>query len=572
MKRSIRIIIPILLALAIVLCSAWYLFIYDREFTRDMLLSGARYFEGQGNHVIAAWFYDRAYEQAANSDAVAIELAQQYADAGNYTMAERTLNKAIQNQATPALYIALCKTYVAQDKLLDAVELLNNIRNPEISAQLNLLRPEAPTAYPAPGFYSQYINVTVEGEGGRLLANSAGEYPSVTDAAYEEPIPLVSGENAIYALVVADNGLVSPLTIFAYTVGGVVEEVKFADASIEAAVRNYLGVSDDKVLYSNDLWEIKSFNVPSNATTFADLRHLQFVEELVFSGGPGGEMSCLSGMSSLAKLTIRGVDLTGDDVKAIGSLPSLTDLTITECNLSTISGLETATTLIRLDLSGNALRNIDAVASLQKLQTLTLKNNAIKTLDAVAACTDLTYLDISFNSITELSPISGLIQLRTLDAGSNTIERLPDMSRLTSLSYLSLSYNKLTGVQEIAFCTELSDLNLSHNEIVDISSLSVLSRLSVFNFSYNLVSEIPAFDKNCALITIDGSYNKIESLYPLSGLSQLNNVFMDYNESIYSVDCLQNCPVLIKVNVYGTGVKSAKVLTDQSVIVNYDPT
>ena len=46
---------------------------------------------------------------------------------------------------------------------------------------------------------------------------------------------------------------------------------------------------------------------------------------------------------------------------------------------------------------------------------------------------------------------------------------------------------------------------------------------------------------------------------------------MDYNEDIESIDVLADCPVLIQVNVYGTKVKDVKKLTDQSIIVNYNP-
>ena len=77
MKKFFRILIPIILVIAIIACIGWYLMIYDRDFTRDMLLSGARYFENQGNHTVSSWFYDQAYIQASNNDAVAIELAMQ---------------------------------------------------------------------------------------------------------------------------------------------------------------------------------------------------------------------------------------------------------------------------------------------------------------------------------------------------------------------------------------------------------------------------------------------------------------------------------------------------------------
>ena len=111
MKKSIRIILPIVLALAIVICTGWYLFIYDRAFTRDVLLHAARYFESSGNHTVSAWFYNHAYTHAGNSDAVAIELAEQYKESGNYTKAEYTLSHAISDGGGVDVYIALSKTF-----------------------------------------------------------------------------------------------------------------------------------------------------------------------------------------------------------------------------------------------------------------------------------------------------------------------------------------------------------------------------------------------------------------------------------------------------------------------------
>jgi len=175
MKQFFRVFIPIVLSLAIILCLGWYLFIYDRDFTRDALLHGARYFDGKGNYKAASWFYDRAYEQSGDNDAVAIELAQQHKDDGNYTQAENTLSRAIEDGGGIDLYIALSKTYVEQDKLIDAVKLLNGITNPELKAELDALRPAAPVAFPEPGFYNQYISVEVQHESGTLLVNHPGK-------------------------------------------------------------------------------------------------------------------------------------------------------------------------------------------------------------------------------------------------------------------------------------------------------------------------------------------------------------------------------------------------------------
>jgi NAD+--asparagine ADP-ribosyltransferase len=64
---------------------------------------------------------------------------------------------------------------------------------------------------------------------------------------------------------VAENGLVSPLSILGFTVGGVIEEVSFNDKVIETAVRQLVNRVDEKVLYTNELWPIRSFTMPEDA-------------------------------------------------------------------------------------------------------------------------------------------------------------------------------------------------------------------------------------------------------------------------------------------------------------------
>ena len=167
MKKFFKILIPILLVLAIIACIGWYLLIYDRNFTRDMLLEGARYFDDRGNHELSSWFYDQAYLQAEDNDAVAIELAEQHKADGNYTKAEYTLTRAISDGGSTQLYIALCKTYAEQDKLLDVVKLLDAVladsstADSKVKQELQAMRPAAPVSSPDPGFYSQYIDADI---------------------------------------------------------------------------------------------------------------------------------------------------------------------------------------------------------------------------------------------------------------------------------------------------------------------------------------------------------------------------------------------------------------------------
>ncbi len=570
MKKTVRILIPLILALAIVLCLVWYLFVYDRAFTRDMLLYSARYFEDRGNHSVAAWFYDSAYRQSGDNDAVAIELAQQHISAGNYTKAEATLSQAIEDGGGIELYIALSKTYAEQDKLQDSVRLLDGVTNADIKAELDKLRPAAPVAVPEPGFYNQYISVTIAAETGTLYVGR--EYPSIQDGPCEAPITLTDGENTIYAVAVAENGLVSPLAIFGFTVGGVIEQVSFTDSAVESAVRQQLSLGQEEAVFSNQLWSITEFAMPADAVSYADLRYMTFLEKLTVANGVSGELSVLSALANLTTLEITDTSVSSDELAVIGALPKLERLTLSRCGLTTASGLKTAAGLRYLDLSGNAIRNISALSAMRTLQEASLQNNALTDLSCFSGITSLTRLNVSGNTLTDISPLAGATGLTWLDASSNQIADVSALGSLTGLTELYLQRNALTSVEALASCSALQVLQIDGNTLSDISALKSLKSLKSLSFSHNSVRTLPAFDTACALVSIDGSHNEIESLEPLAGLQNLNNVHMDYNAKLSSIKPLASCPVLIEVDVYGTAVKDVSFLTDQSVIVNFDPT
>ena len=571
MKKAFRIIVPIILVLAILLCLGWYLFSYDREFARDSLLYFARYFDSNGNRALASWFYDRAYDQAADNDDVAIELANQHKADGNYTQAEATLAKAIEDGGGIDLYIALCKTYAEQDKLLDCVTLLSSVTNPQIKAELDAMRPAAPTATPSPGFYNQYISVTVTADEGSLYVNASGEYPSIQKDAYTAPVPLVAGENTIYALSVSDNGLVSPLSILGYTVGGVIEEVKFTDSAVETQLRETLKVDSNTVLFSNELWTVTSFILPENATSYADLKYLPYLEELTINNGPSGEMSTISSLAKLTKLSISNTTISTEDLAIIGALPKLERLTLSNCNLSTTAGLEKATALRYLDLSNNTIRNISGLSQLSNLQEVYLQNNALNDLSSLSNTKTITKLNVSGNSLTSIAPLSNISGMTWLDVSNNQLTSVEGIAGLTMLKELYLSKNQLTDISIIDSCTELQVLYVDNNLLTEISAIGNLVQLTMLDFSHNVITELPAFSSNCKLVAINGSHNLLEKLDALAGLSHLNNVYMDYNENIESVEPLATCPVLIRVDVYGTKVTEVTMLTEQSIIVNYNP-
>lgn len=570
MKRALKRILPILLGIVVIASIGWYLFVYDRDFTRDMLLAQARFFEGRGNHSVAAWLYDQAYRQSEDNESVAIELAEQFKAAGNYTKAEYTLSNAIADGGSAELYIALCKTYVEQDKLLDAVTMLDNITDAAVKEQLDAIRPKVPAVSHEPGFYSQYITVTLSYGDGTLYTTTDGTYPSTENGAGSGEITLVGGENTIYALVLGDNGLVSPLAIYGYTVGGVIEEVTLSDAAIDGLVRQQLQVSADAVLYSNQLWEITSLTIPEGAESYGDLSLLPYLESLTIRDSTADDLSGLSSLTHLTELTMTDCLVSQDGLAVIASLPNLTDLTLSGCSLSSIENLSEAGKLTRLDLSGNAIRDLTPLSFMSGLQELDLSHNALSSLNAISALSSLKVLDVSYNSLTSVAPLSDCTALRELYVGNNAITGLSGMEKLTELTVLSAGYNELADVTPLGTCTALVTLDLSSNQLTDISPLSSLRKLEFFNFSRNQVTSLPAWGSDCALVSIDGSYNQLETISGLAGYARLNEVLMDYN-NISAVNALASCGNLIRVSVYGNPVTDVSALTQMGVIVNYNP-
>jgi internalin A len=566
-----------MLVIAIIASIGWYLFEYDRDFTRDQLVRLARRFEADGKQEWAIRLYDLAYEQSDKDEDVAIELAELFRDAGNYTKAEYTLSNAIADGGSLDLYIALCKTYVEQDKLLDAVNMLDNVSDPMIKEQLDSMRPAAPVATPEQGHYSEYRSVTFQKAQGTVYAATDGGYPSIADGPCTAPIPLPGGETIIYALTVGENGLVSPLQIFGYTIAGVIEEVTLTDSAIDRTVRELLQVDQNHALYSNELWTITSLIVPTDAESLNDLVWMPFLEQVTIRDSHIDTLEPLASLSNLTDLIIMDTPISSADLAFIADLANLKSLTLADCGLSGISELSGATGLTWLDLSDNTIGNVSALAGMAQLEYVDLSHNALTSLEVFQDKAQLSELYVSYNSISSTAPLSSCPALAVLDLNGNQLTSLDGLDSIPGLRSLSVAFNKLTDVSALASCTTLGMLDISNNQITDISSLSTLTQLLDLNFSYNQVTQLPAFSKGCALATVKGSSNLLKSMEELRGLKHLNYVFMDQNPNLTSVAPLAECYALLEVSVYGTSITDVSILTapvdgkDRNIKVFYSP-
>ncbi len=571
MKKVLKVIVPLLLSFAIIFSIGWYLFEYDPTFTRDVILKQARRLEDDGKHSLAVWFYNLAYRQSNHDEQVAIELAEQFKAIGNYTKAEYTLSKAIEDGGSTDLYVALCKTYVEQNKLRDAVLMLDKVSNPDIKAELDAMRPPAPVPSAKPGFYSQYISLEISAPDTTLYVTTNKEYPCKEEDQYTDSIPLDAGETTIFALCVGENGLVSPLSVFNYTIGGVIEEVVFSDNAVETALREQLEIQNDRKIFSNELWEVSEFEIPSAAHNCDDLKWLPHLKKLTINGCTFKSMDAIAELTDLETLIISESIISAKDLENISSLPLLQSLTLESCNISSIANLEQATGLVHLDLSNNSIRDIQVLSNMPQLQELDLSSNAIVSVEDLANLKNLQMLDISYNSLVTTEPLGSLTTLTRLDVSGNSLWDLEGIQSLVNLTHFAAAYNNLIHVDQLELCTELVELDISNNTLLNIDVLKDHVKLQNLNFSYNEVAELPAFKWDAQLVTINGEHNVLESLDALSGLSKLQTVSMDYNPDLRNINSLVRCKSLKTVNVYGTKVSNVDVLVNAGVLVNYNP-
>lgn len=551
MKHALKIILPIILILALIIGACCFFLIARRDLTESIFVYWGEHFYEAGRYSRAVSFYKAAMHFAPKDADLAICLADAYKKSGNYTKAEYTLVSAItQIPDSVQLYVALSKTYVEQDKLLDAETMLGRITNDAVRTQIDALRPAAPVIEPESGNYSEYIDVTVTGASGTVYAVCNSDFPASEQDVYTGPISLEAGESKIVALSVAENGLVSDAVYAGYTVGNVVEEVKLADAGMDAYVRELLGKTAGSAIMSDELWAVEELDLPDTVASLEDLPYFTGLHSLSLHHGTGLDLSVLSQLPTLRKLDLSGCTLSTAAMNTIVTLSELTSL----------------------NLSGCAVAEIDALIGLQKLETLDLSNNTVSDLTALSALLALRELNLTNNPITSLSNLKNCTELETLYAGQCAITRIAGLADHTKLKTLVLSGNKITDISALASCTAIETLDLSGNSISDISVVSNFKKLVDLNVSSNQITDLPQFDADTPLWHVDISHNQIESLAGLDGNLAVNFINADYNR-VKSVAKLESCIMLVRMNLWDNPVDADEVkqLQDIGILINYNP-
>ena len=159
--------------------------------------------------------------------------------------------------------------------------------------------------------------------------------------------------------------------------------------------------------------------------------------------------------SDLAEAVRRALRIHREDPILESQLATLTKLPAARRHIFDLGGLEGATALTDLDLSGNTIVNLTPLRNLR----------------------GLTHLDLADNQLKNISVLSSLMALEDLDLAENRIENISVLSRLVTLKHLNLADNQITDVSELPALNRLETLDLRDNNVVDVIPLSKMEHL-----------------------------------------------------------------------------------------------
>jgi Leucine-rich repeat (LRR) protein len=505
----------------------------------------------------AAVLYARVLDNSPRDESLRLLVFDLWRGAGNLSRAEHVLYAGLRDVGpSAALYQNLCAIYVEQDKLLDAVDLLNGIRSPDARERIEAARPASPDFLLPGGIYEERVDAGLAaGEDCIIYVSWTGGIPSISSDLYTGPVALGPGVTAARAVAVNADGLVSDWVETEYTLRNIIDPVTFSDPALERAIRTAVG-KPDGLLFTSDLWEITELRMeePAAYTTLDDLRYCPKLEVLSLHGsGAGCDISVLPELENLSRLMLASFALNTFDLEIIGQCGALEYLGLADNHIGSVTPLEGLERLIWLDLSSNNVLDVTPLSRLGSLQTLRLTQNALQELSALSALKNLRILEVGENRVTSLHGLAGLSSLEVLEVSNNPLTSVGELSSLPSLRILTAAYCQIETLPNLSRLNNLESITIHNNAITSLGGLTGLPSLRELYCQYNAISSLEPLKDCAALETLNVSNNAIESVEPLGGLPALARLVVENNQ-IKTLLPLKACPKLRDIYAFGNSL------------------
>ena len=275
--------------------------------------------------------------------------------------------------------------------------------------------------------------------------------------------------------------------------------IDWKDDALEKAMREYTGISDYDIKYS-DVVSYTTLRLPSSGIH---------------------DISALAGLPNLESLDLSGNKIS--DVSALAAIPNLTWLSLDGNSLVTLDSLKNLRNLKQLYISNMKLENLSGISGLTGLDTLYISNASLDSddLKALSGLSGLRDLNLDGNLISSLDGLKGLSGLEILEANNNSLKSVKVLSEMSRLEELYLGENDITSLAGLESCWSLNILDLHNNHISDLGPLSGLINMQGMDLSYNDIKDVSPlmYLLNLRLLYLNG--NSVTDLSPLDEIPKL---------------------------------------------------
>lgn len=304
--------------------------------------------------------------------------------------------------------------------------------------------PHADAGHGAAAWYDLRMSTSAINEATWSSATPIEPMPSAKPGGSTETIlvsGLTSGTCYYFGLKCCTSGAMwSPLSNSASASTVVDAVVAFADANLEAAVRDQLEKPAGDILSS----EMESlFEIRAEELGITDLAGLEHATKLRF-----------------LKLMNNSID----DLTPIAGLTDLYDLQLYGNRISDLSPLAGLSNLGNLNIGANLVTDLSPLANLKRLESLRIHSNrSIAGLAPLSGLSNLVHLDITTTGTSDISALAGMTSLQTVSAGANQIADLSALQGLPALTTLVFPHNQITDLAPL-----LANAGLGAGDLVEV--------------------------------------------------------------------------------------------------------
>lgn len=540
-KKFIKIFVISFAVTAALTC--FMLFVLFRGIFYNIYKSKGNTKYDSGSYSEAIKDYNTARSWKGKKQEIYLLLAKSYIAAEDYDSALGIIDEAIDKKITTAengleeLYIMRIRIMTANGNLIGAVQYTDTLDDQYILKKIQSVRPGDLTYTPTQGSYDKTLKMEITVRDNETVYYTIdGSYPTKYSNIYVQPINIGIGTTTVNAVSVNSHGLVSPLLTVTYEITNENQTVSFDDEKIEAMVRMSLSkpVGKIRVKELESITELNNDGIDGYVRTLSDLDLMPNLEVLILDGETNIlSLSQISGKTKLNYLSLANCNLDSTEIDAIGGLPALQSLYISNNSLTSLSALSNLTVLKEIDLSYNNITDISALTTLKELTYIDVSGNRINELPDLACGENLETLIFADNSVSDLSTVHNLKNLLYLDISNNSIRSAKNLSALTKLETLFMSDNPIANFDFLKSLTTLGALNVSNTSFVNTDVLSGL-KLNYFYADNTGISDLSKLKNSETLVTLSIANTNVTDISPVK-----NFKILDYlNISNCSIDNL----------------------------------